>query len=137
MIFLKKNKVLYSIFIKKNFQFKKEINELNSSSDSLQNLIILKKKGDYIKPHFPKSRLKTTKQHNEVLIVMEGSILVKVYANNKKYLDSYFMKANDIIIFLAGYHSVEILKKSKLFEVKPGPFDRKLDIPERFNELFK
>ena len=133
MIILKKNKINYSIFIKNSFIFTNGITEVNSHRDSLQNLFILNKKGTYIKPHFPLNRKKSYFQHNEVLIVIDGQILIKVFDNKKKYLDEYIMNKKDIIVFLAGYHSVEFLKKSKLFEIKPGPYNKKIDIPFRFD----
>ena len=133
VIILSKNKVKYSIFIKNNFKFKSGITEINSHDDSLQNLIIINKKGTYIKPHYPINRKKNYYQHNEVLIVIDGKILVKIYDKNRNFLDQYTMIKNDIIIFLNGYHSVEFLKKSKLFETKPGPYNKNIDIPFRFD----
>lgn len=134
MQILKKNNIKYSIFIKNNFIYGEGITELNDDTDSLQNLIIVKNKGTYIKPHYPKNRLKNNFQHNEVMFVISGKLLIKLFDNEKKFLKQYEMVDNDIMIFLNGYHSVEFMEDSKIFEVKPGPYDKNLDSPERFDE---
>ena len=68
------------------------------------------------------------------MVVISGKILIKIFDNEKNFLKEFEMTNNDIIIFLNGYHSDEFRDDSKIFEVKPGPYYKNLDSPERFDE---
>ena len=58
---------------------------------------------------------------NEILIIIDGLIIVNFYSK-KKLFKKLKLYSGDIIIFFGGTHGFEIEKKSRFIEVKQGPY---------------
>ena len=117
------NKKKLALIIKNSYLKKKGVNFFTDNKLSQQVAYMSHKKGHLIQPHIHKKRLKKIYDTCEVLIILEGSIKVNFFSNNKKYLFNKILKKNDIIILLTGGHGFEILKNSKFIEVKQGPYN--------------
>jgi cupin fold WbuC family metalloprotein len=117
------NKKNLALIIKNTYLKKKGVNFFTNNKLSQQVAFMSHKKGYLIQPHIHKKRLKKIYDTCEVLIMLEGSLKVNFYNNNKKYLFSKIIKKNDIIILLTGGHGFEILKNCKFIEVKQGPYN--------------
>jgi cupin fold WbuC family metalloprotein len=117
------NKKNLALIIKNTYLKKKGVNFFTNNKLSQQVAFMSHKKGHLIQPHIHKKRLKKIYDTCEVLIILEGSIKVNFFSNNKKYLFNKILKTNDIIILLTGGHGFEILKNSKFIEVKQGPYN--------------
>ena len=117
------NKKNLALIIKNTYLKKKGVNFFTNNKLSQQVAFMSHKKGHLIQPHIHKKRLKKIYDTCEVLIMLEGSLKVNFYNNNKKYLFSKIIKKNDIIILLTGGHGFEILKNCKFIEVKQGPYN--------------
>ena len=117
------NKKKLALIIKNSYLKKKGVNFFTDNKLSQQVAYMSHKKGHLIQPHIHKKRLKKIYDTCEVLIILEGSIKVNFFSNNKKYLFNKILKTNDIIILLTGGHGFEILKNSKFIEVKQGPYN--------------
>lgn len=115
-------KIIRSSFIKK-----KGINFFTENKLSQQVAYMHHPKDHTIQPHLHKKRKKIIHDTNEVLIMLEGLMRVDFYNNNKKLLQSKFLKKNDIIILLSGGHGFKVIKKAKFIEVKQGPYIEKKD----------
>ena len=117
------NKKNLALIIKNTYLKKKGVNFFTNNKLSQKVAFMSHKKGYLIQPHIHKKRLKKIYDTCEVLIMLEGSLKVNFYNNNKKYLFSKIIKKNDIIILLTGGHGFEILKNCKFIEVKQGPYN--------------
>ena len=59
----------------------------------------------------------------ECVTVMQGSMHVEIYDDNKVFLDEYTMSQGDFAIFLHGGHGYKILEdNTRILETKNGPF---------------
>lgn len=79
-------------------------------------------KNTYLKPHIHPVHNFYIKSSQEVLYVLEGKIKVDLYSNKKKFISFKILKSGDSILLVSGGHGVKFLKKSKVFEVKQGPY---------------
>ena len=127
------NKKKYATIIYGKHKFTNEINELTQINSSLQIMTFEKKKYQEIKPHRVSIRKKTSFDNNEILIIKKGLVSIYLFNLKKKLLKIVDLKTNDMIIFYDGYHGLKFKKKSSILEIKSGPYDRKIDIPKRFD----
>ena len=117
------NKKNLALIIKNTYLKKKGVNFFTNNKLSQQVAFMSHKKGHLIQPHIHKKRLKKIYDTCEVLIIIEGSLKVNFYTNNKKFLFNKILNKNDIIILLTGGHGFEVLKNCKFIEVKQGPYN--------------
>ena len=81
------------------------------------------KKQQNVEPHAHLKNLKKTNISNEAWIVMSGKLKVTFYdIDNSKVFDD-ILKSGDISILFEGGHSFKpLLKNTKIFEIKNGPY---------------
>tara|TARA_Y100000588_G_scaffold341060_1_gene384817 strand:- start:270 stop:701 length:432 start_codon:yes stop_codon:yes gene_type:complete len=79
-------------------------------------------KGKEIPPHVhnPVHREVTTTQ--EVLILRKGRLRVDFYGEDRDYLESIVIEADDVLLLISGGHGFEVLEEIEMFEVKQGPY---------------
>lgn len=58
----------------------------------------------------------------EVIVVRQGKVKVKLYASNKEYIGDRILHSGDLILLCGGGHSFEMLEETSMIEVKQGPF---------------
>ena len=75
--------------------------------------------------HLYNERLVTTT--SEVIIVNKGELLVEIYDKNKLFVGEQKISAGELILFLEGGHSFEILEDATFIEIKQGPYLEGLD----------
>jgi hypothetical protein len=121
-----KNK-LYALIINKKYKKKKGINFFTPNNFTQQIGYMNHKKGHVIQPHIHKERLTKIIMTTETLIILEGLIRIDFYNTKQKYLFSKKIKGGDIIFLMYGGHGFEILKDTKMIEVKQGPFKKDKD----------
>ena len=87
-------------------------------------------KDTFLKPHLHPIHNFFIKSSQEVLYVLTGKISVDLYSLNKNFIGQKILKGGDSILFVNGGHAIKFLKKSKIFEVKQGPYvgDKKAKI---------
>ena len=119
-------KLLAYIVDEKNF-LKPGVDFVTPNYFSLQLGFISHKKNYLIKPHTHKKFLRKIKKTTEILFIKSGILRVDFYENNKKYLFSYLIKKNQILILIDGSHGFKVIKKCRFIEVKQGPFSSILD----------
>ena len=112
-----------ALIVRNSYLKKKGINFFTNNKLSQQVAYMSHPKGHLIQPHIHKKRLKKIYDTCEVLIIINGSLKVNFYTNNKKFLFNKILNKNDIIILLTGGHGFEILKNCKFIEVKQGPYN--------------
>lgn len=124
-----KKKLLAIIVKKKNYQSSKNtIDFFTKNHLNIQFGILKHNKNYLIKPHIHiKKKIKKKVVTSEVLYIISGKIRVDFYFNKKKYLFSKILNSGDIIMLNDFGHGFKILKKTKLLEVKQGPYSEKND----------
>ena len=58
----------------------------------------------------------------EVIMVRSGSLLVRVWDDNRLELGSCAVGPGETVILLAGWHSVQVREECSFIEVKTGPY---------------
>jgi hypothetical protein len=84
-------------------------------------------KGEIISNHFHLTNNRKISVTAEVLVVLEGELLVKIYDDKNKFIKSVNLKTKDSILLYKGGHGIEILKDAKFIEAKQGPYDINTD----------
>lgn len=90
--------------------------------DEFQVGIFERKKGYEVKAHQHQERNDTIHHTSEFLYVEEGSAKVTVFDEEWKELHSQVVKAGDFLVFFRGGHHLMMLEKTRLIEVKQGPY---------------
>jgi hypothetical protein len=72
--------------------------------------------------HIPDKDLPPMKTRHQILMCQRGSAKVGVYTTKGEHLGDVILKRDDLILMLEG-HEVEFLEpKTRLIEIKQGPF---------------
>ena len=128
-----KNNKKYATIIYSEYKPANEVNEILDSNSSIQFLAFTKNKNQIIKPHRANIKKKITNDNNEILIIKKGLVEIYIFDLKKILIKKIKLKTNDIVIFYDCYHALKFLKKTLLLEFKNGPYNRKTDIPKRFD----
>jgi hypothetical protein len=74
------------------------------------------------------------KKTSEFIYVLSGSIICNIYGIDKKIICSRILKSKMALLQYTGGHSFKIMKNTRYFEIKQGPYiSRELDKRE-FND---
>ena len=121
----KKNNLL-SIVIKKddivsgkNFETKND-QEFQLASFGLDS-------GTKIEKHYHPNQKREIVSTSEVLVLIEGSMLVDIYDTELNFVTNVELFSGDTIALLDGGHGITFLENSKFIEVKQGPFNPETD----------
>jgi mannose-6-phosphate isomerase-like protein (cupin superfamily) len=88
--------------------------------------------GKSIVPHSHNLVMRHVDFTQEVLFLRKGRLRVDFFDDSRKYLESYVLKAGDVILLVSGGHGFEVLEDIEMFEVKQGPYVGEED-KTRFN----
>jgi quercetin dioxygenase-like cupin family protein len=125
--------ILYAIIIDSSFS-KPGVNFITPNESSLQIGYISQPKGKAIKAHYHKRTTRTLYYTNEVIILKQGKLRVDFYDNKKEYLESYILKAGDVMLLESGGHGFVALEDIEMVEVKQGPYVEDMD-KDRFDGI--
>ena len=84
-------------------------------------------KNEEIYRHYHPNQSRSIKTTSEVLVLIEGEILIKIYDYDLNFLEEIVLNSGDTIGFFGGGHGLELLRDSKFIEVKQGPYDDETD----------
>lgn len=85
-------------------------------------------KGESVAPHTHLTHKRVTERTQEVLIVKRGSIDVRIYNSAREVIKTINLTEGDLIILLAGGHSLRCFRDAEIVEVKNGPYiSREMD----------
>ena len=97
-----------------------------------------RKKNTYLKPHLHPVHNFYIKSSQEVLYILQGKVRINLYSDEKKFICYKILNSGDSVLLVNGGHGVKLLKDSKIFEVKQGPYvgdeKAKVFISERKNK---
>lgn len=115
-----KNKIYAYVMHKEIFSGK--YNFINKPSDILQLGFFQLNNRDVSKCHYHNFHKRISKKTSEFIYVVSGSIRINFYSKNGTLLDSFKLGKGASILIFDLAHEIEYLKKTKLIEVKTGPF---------------
>ena len=78
--------------------------------------------GKAIAPHVHNRVVREVSYTQEVLVIRRGKLRVDFYDDGHQYLESYILKAGDIILLASGGHGFEVLEEIEMVEIKQGPY---------------
>ena len=100
---------------------------VSNYKDYLQLGVMNLEEGRILKPHIHKSRNEQVPITQEALIIQRGRMRVDFYYNRRKVKET-ILNSGDIIVLLSGGHGFEMLKPTKLVEIKQGQYiDQNMD----------
>jgi len=94
----------------------------SSPNDFLQVGYMNLRKGESIKPHIHKPQKKEITAIQEVIYMLSGKMKVSFYNDFSQKIDETILTDGDLIVLLSGGHGFEFLEKTKMIEVKQGPY---------------
>ena len=117
----KKSSIL-SILVRPN-DWKCGLDFITDDSEFLQVGTWFYSKGKILDRHHHNIIQRQTDITQECVTVMQGSMHVEIYDNDKLLVDDYIMSKGDFSVFLRGGHSYKILEdNTRILETKNGPF---------------
>lgn len=132
VIQIKHKNTLYALIIKKRRKFiKKGVDFVTDEKDLLQVGFLNHKKNHIIKSHIHQKKNRVVKYCTEVLLIEEGKVKIKFFDNKSFDIKKdKILNKGDVIVLFQGGHGFKVLKKTKIVEVKQGPYvednDKKL-----------
>lgn len=90
--------------------------------------------GKEIPPHTHNLVLREVHYTQEVLFIKRGKLRVDFFDNEQNYLESFILRAGDVILLATGGHGFEVLEEVEIIEVKQGPYSGDHD-KTRFNGI--
>lgn len=78
--------------------------------------------GHKIVAHVHNHNLRQVLYTQEVLVIKVGKVKVNLYSSNQEFIASKILKTGDVILLCGGGHSLEMLEKTTMIEVKQGPY---------------
>ncbi len=113
------------------FVFENDITEgknfYTNEENEFQVASFLLPEGDEILRHYHPEQERKIKLTSEVLILLSGEIEVEIFDKNKSHVHSQIIQSGDSVSLFQGGHSLKVLKQSKFFEVKQGPYNEETD----------
>ena len=79
-------------------------------------------KGKILDAHYHNTFERKSYITQEVVLVLEGTIICNLYTTDGEFIASEEIKQNQLIIQFQGIHEYEIMDNSKVLEIKNGPY---------------
>lgn len=131
--YIKHNQDTLGIIVSSDMQLEQDsINFVTPNDSSLQVGVMSRCKGYLVKPHIHKSVKRVIYQTQEVLFIKSGTCLVTFYSEERDVVERIEVHAGDVVMFVGGGHSIEMLEDVEIIEVKQGPYLGELD-KDRFD----
>lgn len=88
----------------------------------------------HIVPHVHKTVQRSVSTTMEAILVKSGRVIVDLYSQDKRYVDSEELVQGDFILLVAGGHGYRFVEDGELLEIKQGPYVSEHVDKEKFNE---
>jgi hypothetical protein len=116
-----KGNQIYAIVIRQSLP-QEGYNFISDDKDSLQVGVNHYAANTTNKPHFHLPLERALQDTLEVLHIDFGKCLLYIYDENQTRFFDTEIQTGDTLILLKGGHSLKILEKTKIIEVKQGPY---------------
>lgn len=92
------------------------------AADTIQLLLMNRKKGHVVAKHSHKRLVKTIQQPQEALVVMKGAIEASIFDEKGDLIEKKDVAAGQCLIILRGWHEVRFTEDALVYAFKDGPF---------------
>ena len=83
----------------------------------------LREAGIDIRPHIHKSIKRNIELSQEMLYIIYGKIEVDFFDEEKNKIATKVLRSGDAMLLVRGGHGFKVLEKTKMIEVKQGPYE--------------
>lgn len=120
-----KNKLLGVVYRYKKKSKKRE--DISPINEYLQVSSQKFKKNDFIKPHVHLKNKRTTLSTQEAWFVLKGKLSVKIFDTDKKKIKNFILNKGDVYVLFSGGHSFKVIStNAEFYEIKNGPYRKKV-----------
>ena len=88
----------------------------------LQLLLMKRKRGHVVLKHIHKKIRKTTRQPQEALVVIKGTVAVSIFDRKGKFIAKKNVSSGQCLLMVDGAHEIKMTKNSLLYAFKDGPY---------------
>jgi hypothetical protein len=116
----------YALVLRANATSEDKYNFLTSPDSPLQLGMNFYEAGETVKAHYHLPRRLETTHINEFVLIGEGSTTLTLFdADDHTPFTELLLGKGDMVLLLAGGHSFKMHERTKIVEVKQGPYDGK------------
>ena len=88
----------------------------------LQLLLMKRKRGHVVAKHMHKKIRKISKQPQEALVVIKGSVEASIFDEKGVFIAKKHVSAGQCLFFIDGGHEVKMTKNALIYAFKDGPY---------------
>ncbi len=114
-------------YVIKKEDINKEKNFITDNDEEFQFASFNLQKGTIINDHIHPDQKREVYKTTEVLVVIEGEMIVKIYDDSKQLIEQVTLTTGDSICLIAGGHGILTTENCKFIEVKQGPYTESID----------
>ena len=116
----------YAMVLRATATSDEKYNFLTGPESPLQLGVNFYAKGDNVKAHYHLPRHVETNEIQEFVLIGEGRTKVTLFdVDDHTPFTDFELTTGDMVLLLAGGHSLQMLEPTKVVEVKQGPYDGK------------
>jgi hypothetical protein len=116
----------YALVLRANASSDDKYNFLTGSESPLQLGMNFYDAGETIKAHYHLPRKIETTHINEFILISEGSVTLTLFdADDQTPFTELLLNKGDMVLLLAGGHAFKVHERTKIVEIKQGPYDGK------------
>jgi hypothetical protein len=116
----------YALVLRANATSDEKYNFLTGPESPLQLGMNFYEAGETIKAHYHLPRQLETSKIQEFILIGEGSTTLTLFdAVDRTPFTEILLEQGDMVLLLAGGHGFKIHARTKIVEVKQGPYDGK------------
>ena len=116
----------YALVLRANATSDDKYNFLTGPESPLQLGMNFYEAGETIKAHYHLPRQVETNQIHEFILIGEGSTTLTLFdADDQTPFTELLLEKGDMVLLLAGGHAFKMHARTKIVEVKQGPYDGK------------
>jgi len=117
----------YALIVRANAASDAKYNFLTDSANPLQLGMNFYKAGEVIRAHYHLQRqIETNSVVQEFLLIGAGRAFLRLYgAADQREFAGRQLETGDMVLLLAGGHSLDVQDDTKIVEIKLGPYDGK------------
>lgn len=116
----------YALVLRANATSGDKYNFLTTPETALQLGMNFYDAGETVKAHYHLPRRIETTHINEFVLIAEGSATLTLFdADDHKPFTELLLDKGDMVLLLAGGHAFKMHERTKIVEVKQGPYDGK------------
>tara|TARA_Y100000591_G_C21282741_1_gene428129 strand:+ start:100 stop:507 length:408 start_codon:yes stop_codon:yes gene_type:complete len=123
---IRNKKKIYAIIVKKQYSYNGI--KFFTPNNFSQQLGYMKRPKNYeVKAHKHNKIKRSIYLTQEVLFIKSGKVSISFFNNKNLLFKRKILNKGDIILLACGGHSLKMLKKTEIIEVKTGPYQDSKD----------